>query len=361
MSTVCEDSPWHREKTVAIHTNMVVGEYLAQVTTATWSKYDLYGAFVCAFHDVGKPAAREEAYKPERGVYYRYGGHELISARLWEDWAVRNWEFLVSEFDMDSQAIYRIGWLIENHLPWDTKKAAKRKSLALGVIDCASKASIFNNILRADTYGRISDDASEKRAKVEAWCDEFTKLCLSTKVDIKNTKEDLGAPIMYVPIAVSGSGKTTMFNSESMDCVRKIDGVGDNIIYYSLDALRLKWYDPDDYANAFKMACDDKQFNAKITTAFEVAVQSQRDIYLDNMNLSRKSRAKYIQKARQHGYLISAMLLPVALQTVLDRQDTRTDKTVPKGVVEDMYMRLSIPSKGEVDRIITYDGNLPKV
>jgi len=366
MSNVFEDSPWHREATVAVHTNMVVSEYLATLTKKSWSEGDLLGAFVCAFHDVGKPAARTEAYKPERGTYYRYVGHELISARIWEDWAVNNWKFLESEFGMVASSIYRVSWMIENHLPWSVKKEAKRRALAVTAMYCGSgNIQPFINVLKADTWGRISDDATEKRAKVNAWCDEFIDYAESVHEEVKAERSVLSdddSPIIYIPIGVSGSGKSTLFDSESMDCILKKDGIDvDRIVNYSLDALRMAWYDHGgDYQKAWTLACDDKTFNSKARTAFNVAVQEGCDIYLDNMNLSRKSRAGYIQTARQHGYRIHAILLPVALQTVLDRQSTRTDKTLPKDAVRDMYMRLSIPSKTEVDRIITYSGNLPK-
>jgi gluconate kinase len=84
-----------------------------------------------------------------------------------------------------------------------------------------------------------------------------------------------------------------------------------------------------------------------------------KPIYVDNTNLSKKGRANYIREARKYGYIVQAILVPVDLQTILDRQDTRQDKFVPLDAVEQQYMRLNLPSLGEVDRIITYAGNLP--
>ena len=59
MHLVPENSPWHRERNVGVHTDMVVSEYLIRVGN-DWNHNDLLGAFVCAFHDVGKPKASEK-------------------------------------------------------------------------------------------------------------------------------------------------------------------------------------------------------------------------------------------------------------------------------------------------------------
>jgi len=363
MSNFSEDSPWHRERTIAVHTNMVVGEFLTRAGSKNaeneWSTNDLYGAFACAFHDVGKPAARTEVYKPERGTYYRYGGHELISARLWEDWAVRNWKFLEEEFDMTPHGIYSVGWLIENHLPWDVKKPEKRHQLALGAKHTVHDPERFINVVKADTWGRISDDATEKRGKVNAWCDEFLRFFKEVKEEYKTRYVNPDAPIMYMPIAASGSGKSTLLNSESMDCVLDRNNIDGELLHFSLDKLRHDWYDPDDYRNAFALACEDKEFKNKANKVFADMVKTGQSIYLDNINISKKRRAEYIRQGHKYGYVVYAILLPVELQTVLDRQDTRSDKFVPLDAVKQHYMSLSLPSLGEVDRIIIYSGNLP--
>jgi len=365
MSKISENSPWHRESTVAVHTNMVVGEFLAQSVTEgcenEWSEEELLGAFAAAFHDVGKPAARTEAYNAERGTYYRFGGHELISARLWEDWAVRNWEFLVREFNFSVDWIYCVGWLIENHLPWAIKKPEKRKYLALGVSRTVVFADYFINLLKADTWGRISDDQDEKRQKVNDWCSEFEFLFEKTLVEFEHRYVDENAPILYIPIAAAGSGKSTFVNKlQKRDSAYATD-------VFSLDELRLRWYvegkniasAEDPYAYAFKKSCDDKHFKSQANAEFLNLVREGNNLVVDNVNTSRKSRAWYITEARKRGYTVTALLFPINLQTVLDRQRTRKDKAVPEDAVRKQYMRLSYPSLGEVDKIEVISGNLP--
>ena len=64
MENTVEDSPWHRERNVGVHTDMVVSEYIAR-NQSDWDIAILCGAFACAFHDVGKPDAMEEVFKED--------------------------------------------------------------------------------------------------------------------------------------------------------------------------------------------------------------------------------------------------------------------------------------------------------
>lgn len=181
-----EGSPYHREANVGIHTDMVVAQYLGRCDSI-WDTPTLLGAFACAFHDVGKPAACQKngiKFKPERGNYLSFGGHELFSSRMWEDFAVREWVRLEA-FGLQVEDIYRVGWMIEHHLPWGVKKAEKRKALAQTLHETGLKLP-FIDFLLADTWGRISDDGPEKKAKVNLWVVEFLQLVddctLSTKL-----------------------------------------------------------------------------------------------------------------------------------------------------------------------------------
>jgi predicted kinase len=345
MDNVCEDSPWHRESTVAVHTRMVTSHYLTLVEHDTWTHVDLCGAFACAFHDVGKPEARAEAYKPERGVYYRYGGHELISARMWETWAADNWIMLSRRFGFTGQDVYRTGWMIENHLPWCIKKADKRNALAMTANNVLYGPDTFINVLKADTWGRISDDATEKRATVTAWCNEFEDLCDAIEID----DFEEGAPKLFMLIGASGSGKSSWF-----------DLIGDaaGMEHFSLDRFRHEWYDRDDYKKAFELACADKGFMNKANAEYSNMLKSGNDVVVDNTNTSKKRRAHYIRQAKQAGYYTVGVVFPISLNEVIARQHTREDKNVPEDAVVRQYNTLSLPSYGEFDSVFVVDSNL---
>lgn len=332
--TVEKNSPWHREKNVGIHTDMVVAQYLANMAAGDLVGQEaILGFMACAFHDVGKPAARQEKFKPERGHYVAFNGHELISARMWEDFAVSNWDNLTFIND-DVMNIYRVAWLIEYHLPWDIKDSEKRSYLAKTLIS-EKMVSAFLQVLYADNRGRISDDREARFAKVDAWMEEFWNLVHSTSLD----ETSPGQPTLYLPIGPSGSGKSTYRVS-----------LGD-INAFSLDDLRHEFYHSTDYRKAYKMSVEDSKFSGKANARFVELIRTGEPLFVDNTNLTKKRRRQYIIEARRRGYKIHAILFPNTLQTLLDRQFTRGDKVVPEDAVRQQYNSLQLPSLGEVDSV----------
>lgn len=341
-----EDSPWHRERTVACHVDMVVGEYL--INTSEWSKESVLAGFAAAFHDVGKPVCVQHKWKEERGDYKAYGGHELVSARLWEDWAVENWTMLKERFEFEPYDIYRVGYMIEFHLPWGIKKRDKVKALSLTLL-MNNDAIKFPELLKADTFGRISDDAETKRMNTIIWCDEFRNntLSLGGHSILYETNNPKNKPVLITPIACSGSGKST--------ARFKQDTPVHNI--FSLDTMRLELYG-EPYDNAFFQSTKDKHFRSTCNERYRELLRENKNLYLDNINISRKNRRFYLTEARNRGYFLLAALFPVALQTVRDRQDSRPDKTVPDDVVKQQYMKLQLPQYGEFDNVVVLDSNL---
>lgn len=347
MQSTREGSPWHREHSVAVHTDMVVMEYLMRVPEATHE--DLLGAFAAAFHDVGKPGAEQRKWREDRGDYNSYNGHEQLSARMWEDWAVQNWPMLWSKFEFVPRDIYTVGYMIEMHKPWDIKRPEKLQMMNLTML-ALGVDNVFVNLVKADTWGRMSDDQEQKRAKVTQWCQEFENRCYAEMGNpILDGKNYDNAPIMYVPIAASGSGKSTLLRENWKEL-----GVPN---MFSLDAMRHELYG-DDYAYAFLQSTKDKHFKATCNARYLDLLRENKDLFLDNTSTSRKNRRFFLTEARKRGYRLVAMLLPVALEQIIERQTTRPDKDVPEEAVRRQYMGLQLPQYGEFDEVRIIDSNL---
>ena len=148
----------------------------------------------------------------------------------------------------------------------------------------------------------------------------------------------------------SGSGKSTFWNELKENHPTEVD-------YYSLDAIRMDLYEGT-YEECWKQSTEDKEFKQKANKIFVDMVKNGNSIYLDNTNTSKKGRRMFIEEAKRHGYRIHAVLFPVALQTVIDRQQTREDKTVPEEAVKRQYMGIHLPQMGEIDSVIILDNNL---
>lgn len=345
MARTVEDSPWHREKNVLVHTGMVVDEYVQMTDFGPhtngmeqyqWTKEDYLGAMAAVFHDVGKPPARIEKFSEARGKYFAYHGHELLSARAFEDYAAQRFP-MFSALD-----IVKICWIIEHHMPWSLEDTEKRRRMALTAKWVGS--DIFCRHLLADQFGRTSDDQEATVERATSWVKEFKEL-----VELTEDQPRIYDKCMYMPIAPSGAGKSTFLKTLSTD-----------VRVYSLDRLRHEFYHPSDYTKAYQMSVDDKSFEARSKARFHAELKGDSDLYIDNVNLSAKRRKFYIDAARKAGYSPVAVLMPVSLDTIIRRQKTRPDKTVPDSAVRQQYNSLQLPMFGEFDQIIVSDHNLTK-
>lgn len=347
MARTVEGSPWHREANVLVHTEMVVGEYvkfadeLCAKENRPWKRRDYLAGMACVFHDTGKPESEIEKFSEARGKYRAYHGHELASARIFETYAAARFP-MFSAYD-----IAAVCFLIEHHKPWEVSDPKKLKMLAQTAEKYGKHQ--FRNALLADQKGRTSDNKDVNYAKCEEWMEEFMQL---DTTDPDQWIYAVSPKRLIMPIAPSGAGKSTY--------LAKIKEAIPDIQVFSLDALRLEFYDPNNYAKAYQGSVDDKNFETRANARYHEMLKEGTSIYVDNTNLSAKRRKFYLQASRKYGYSTTAVLMPVGLDVVLERQKTRGDKTVPKEAVIRQYKSLQVPQIGEFDFICVSDHNLTK-
>lgn len=340
MEQTVEDSPWHREANVLIHTEMVLEEYITMTNSlrqgSDWLYEDWLGGVSCIFHDVGKPSSRTPKYSEKRGNYFAYHGHEQVSARLFEDWAV-------TTNAMSPEDIFMVEWMIFHHMPWtitDPYKLATFKATCLEM-GGDEMLSVYLRALLADQFGRLSDDKETNSAASRAWVSNLLSVedVVTPKLQAIWEVDPAERKYLILPIGPSGAGKSTL-SKQYPDY---------NI--FSLDALRHEYYHPTDYSVAYAMSTEDSTFANRANTEFLSLIKQGNNVYVDNTNLSLKRRAFYISEARKRGYTIIAVHLLSTIDTLIARQGTRLDKTVPSSAVKQQYMSLYAPSIGEVDQI----------
>lgn len=168
----------------------------------------------------------------------------------------------------------------------------------------------------------------------------------------------------YIMVGVSGSGKSTF--------VDKLLVLHPFARVFSLDQVRVSMYeaslsenqinelnfenDKDVYSKAFEYVnANQKEFDAQVNAAWAYALKGEV-VIVDNTNLTRKARARWIQEARSKGFTIVAVNVMAPLQVVIDRQASRKDKSVPPHVVRDMYMRQQEVQADEAEFILHADG-----
>jgi predicted kinase len=357
MVNTVENSPWHREANVAVHTQMILNFYNRNLAHQRSESMQMLTLLAALFHDTGKPPARTPKTRADGTEYHVFAGHEQLSARVLEDYMMENQYWTIDQLRLTWPEFRAVKWMIEHHLPYDIKKPEKRAAMKRDLVSVlGGREQAFYDLLLSDCMGRISDDHAEKIARVEAWIEEFKAV---EPAPVK--KAAAGSPIAYILVGASGSGKSTFIRDQFTADVQ-VDVV-------SLDQYRINfaheqnppWFAMDTqslYRNAFQYANDnDAEFRKYYNTAFMKTLAEENDVVVDNTNTSKKSRAYWIAALRQKGYRIAAVEFPIALATLVARQETRGDKRVPTDVVKSQYNRIASPAIGaEVDEVWIFDG-----
>jgi len=342
MLAIREDSKWHREENVAEHTRMVAAWYNDNLANSRTPHQQYLTRLALLFHDFGKPHARTEKFSEERGVYYSYPGHEKFSARLFLDFYMAHREGFEPFSSMTWDEVRTVQFMIEYHLPYETMKVDKLANIKRDIMwQGESVLQMFFDVLQSDAHGRISDDPEGTYARVGDWIEKFSQVEVSPIPPMDNTK-----PHLVVLIGASGSGKSTFCANSDYEV-------------FSLDKMRHDYFwfmnqRDAEYDEAWQYCVDNESgYNEMCMKVFVSMVKLRQDIVLDTVNATAKSRRKWLTVARHAGYNITAVEFPIALQTVLDRQQTRPDKTVPASSVKQQYLAIALPLMGsEVDEIV---------
>lgn len=364
MEATVENSPWHREANVAVHTLMSLKQaerwFAMDDQLNNDGRHRLLVSLAVLFHDTGKPDMEVTKESEERGVYRSYASHEQRSARIFEGYVVDNWEL----FDgwITVKDIYTITWCIEHHLPYGVKNESKIETFIKSLLGLPNvgDVAVFFNALRGDAYGRDSDNYEVNTQGVEVWIEDM--LCRLVRLQQSGytpshvmTDEHKGHLIMMVGPA--GIGKSTLQSRISHWYTR-----------FSLDDLRVRWtleQDPSQgegvdevelYARSFAYVNhedNDAKFRSFTQAHLEQLFQNNQELLIDNTNLSPKVRRRYLDLAKRYKLWTTAVYFPSSLKLLRERNVTRGDKKLNDGAIQNLFHAVSVPSiGGEFDQVL---------
>ena len=170
-----EDSPWHREENVSVHTRMLLDWYKDNLFNYRNDEQRVLSMVACLFHDVGKPPAQVVKTSEERGEYRAYHCHEQLSARMWIDYAMSNQEMVKETLRLSNFDISNVALMIEYHVPFGLKDKKKRKALKDSLVNRMGNVGhqAWLDFMMCDQHGRNSDGQAEKLAAVDVWMKEW--------------------------------------------------------------------------------------------------------------------------------------------------------------------------------------------
>lgn len=371
MAATVENSPWHREESVAKHTEMTLEKYLTMFMDPLGDKREHHVVLTALlYHDVGKPNAEEIVIRDDGSTYRRYGGHEALSAMTFMDQYVLSFNQKALGVDeiglasvLSKNEARAVKWLIEHHLPYGLKNHQKLCSLKIATKrvlgDAGMQLSAYYNMLRSDCHGRISDDHAEKIQAVEDWIVMFDALD-ETKFEVDWSK---GKNTAYILIGPSGSGKSTFVREHQNALVISADDMKQEFFLskhpqYVITDPRILYADAWQYTTLGDGSVEfDRFFKRQVEETLARAAAAGFDVFFDLVNSTKKRRASFINSAQRAGFKVMTVEFWNRLETVLARQNTRADKSVPAKSVEAQFWATQATWQGvEAARVITVLG-----
>lgn len=157
-----------------------------------------------------------------------------------------------------------------------------------------------------------------------------------------------GQPYLWMMIGPPGAGKSTWITRLlARTSVPKVVISTDHWI----DCLAYSaWLD---YSAAFGKV-DFKAIEAAAFREFEEAVAARSDIVVDRTNMTRGSRARWLNRVPKGTYYrIGVVFMPcrVILDERLESRAVETGKRIPPNVIDDMIAKYQPPIMGEFDAV----------
>lgn len=118
-------------------------------------------------------------------------------------------------------------------------------------------------------------------------------------------------------IGIQGAGKSTFFKEKFFDSHIRIN----------LDMLRTRYREK---------------------LIFEACLEAKQKFVLDNTNLTREEREKYIVRAKAHGFKITGYYFQADLKRAIERNNVREGKAkIPEKGLLSAFKRLQLPQMTE--------------
>jgi predicted kinase len=342
MADVPQDSIWHAEGNVQIHTKMVCEELLKLPEFQTLSEQDKHVMFVSALmHDIEKRSTTVEDF--------RNGRMCIVAPKHAEAGEGTAREILYKELGCS----YHIREKICKVVRWHGKPLHTNHEKV--IIKLASEVSpyLLSMIAKADILGRICDDAEENLERAEFFALFAEELgCLHGPREFST---DL-AEYVYLNSDDEGYLEYEPFDETKFEVLMMsaLPGTGKD---HWIKQNRSDWnvVSLDDIRVELGVKPTDKSGNGRvIQLAKERAKQfmRKRENFIWNAtNITAQMRSQLIELFESYGGKVSLVYLEVPYKTLISQNSSR-EAELPKAVIEKMIRKWEPPTRKEACSII---------
>lgn len=334
MEATVENSPYHREDNVGVHTKMVVDFFMEMNNDHPWGKNDFLGALTCAFHDVGKPASEETHEREDGSTYRSYKSHEQISGSMFMDYVLTDKGSELAEH-LTHVDMYNVWVMVVHHQPY--KYNMERLRMLKNHMEYFGLVDTFLSVCRSDGCGRIVDNSENLIKNLDDFDERFHKAQF-----IRKPSND--SKTVCILVGAQGVGKSTIVNQIKTE--NEMDGL--TVDVHSMDTLRKELYS-EDHVKAFFMSNEDKDFGNKVTADFNEKLKNSDYLIIDNTNISFKRRVRY--RSVKNAKIVSYVLWR-GFDETLERNFNRKE-SVKEDAVSRVYYSAYPVLYGEVDEIVS--------
>ena len=307
-------NPWHLEDDVWSHTEMVL-----DATMDTPEPYNLWIPAMC--HDIGKVYTRKLNHEKQRASFF---GHENASIQPTVDFL--HWLGINHNMVFTDKAVETILYVINNHMVFH------KATIDTLVGYCNHNALLFyhcNHFALSDSKGRVSD------------IKEIRNLGFEGEETVAKVED---ADIIFA-CGIPGSGKDYVAEKRFPD--RKI---------VSFDNIRVDMYlksfpkakDMDTkelYSKAWEWSRKKVDLTAETVKLVKESLDRGVKVVV-NTSCGIFSRRGLIHSLRGLGTM-SAIFVVVPLYVALERNRSRSSKTIPEDAVVRFSRKISLPTESE--------------
>ena len=345
MRDVPQDTIWHQEGDVFIHTKMVVEALIGLSEFIGLTEENKHIVFTAALmHDIEKRSTTtheiEDGLDRIRSHKHSQRGESTIRGILYK------------EIDTPFETREHIAKLVRLHsLPlWAIEKEDPNKAVIRASLDV--NTFLLAMLAKADILGRIANDNDDMLYRVEL----FKELCKDNRCF--GNEREFNAPLdRYTYLNRKGFAPATEFfdaRKFTVYVIAGLPGTGkDYFIQQELSDLHV--LSLDDIRREHKIKPTDKKGNGRVIQmgkekAKELMREKLNFVY-NATNITRDMRSKWISLFQEYGGYVKIIYLEVPYKKLLSQNKNR-EYPVPEDVIEKLIYKLDIPSCAEAPEII---------